>query len=125
MKKKILLIEDDLLACRACEERLREMGYEIDLALDGEEGVAKIGSGCDGIILDIALPKLDGWEILSQLAGDQRRKQIPVIVWTVLDGDHHREKARKLGAVAFVNKFKEDLFEEITKFFPPPLLTNF
>lgn|SRR3990167_87111 len=115
MKKKILLVEDDLLACRAYQKRLINEGYDVDCAIDGEDGFAKSYNGYDCIILDIMLPKLDGWQVLERVKGDDRIKNTPIIVFTVLDGDHHRKNAAELGAHGFVNKHKDDLISTIKK----------
>lgn len=64
---KLLLVEDDLRAARALERGLREEGFAVEVAHDGEEGLflAREG-GFDGLILDVMLPKLDGFTLLSE-----------------------------------------------------------
>ena len=114
-KKKILIIEDDLLACRVYQKRLEKSGYEVDCALDGEEGLTKSHDGYDLIILDIALPKLDGWQVLRELKNHDGTKHTSVVICTALDGDHMRAKTKELGADGFVNKFHDDLFSEVDR----------
>jgi len=114
-KKKILIIEDDLLACRAYQKRLEKAGYEVDCALDGEEGLAKSHKGYDLVILDIALPKLDGWQVLEQLKNHDETCHMPVVVCTVFDGEDYRAKAKEYKADGFVNKFHDDLFSEVER----------
>jgi len=115
MKKKILLVEDDLLACRAYQKLFEKAGFEVDLALDGEEGLTKSHNGYDCILLDIALPKMDGWQVLEKLKNHDGTCHMPVVVCTVLDGDEHKKKAQELGADGFVNKFNDDLLAETLK----------
>jgi len=112
-KKRILIIEDDLLICRAYQKRLGKAGYEVDCAFDGNEGLTKSHNGYDLIILDIALPKLDGWQVLGRLKNHDGTRHTPVLVWTVLDGDHYRQRAKELEAHGFVNKFRDDLLTEV------------
>lgn len=113
MKGKVLLIEDDLLAARAYQKLLENANLQVDCALDGHEGLEKSRQGYHCIILDLALPKLDGWQVLERLKKDDGLKHIPVIICTVLDGEDHRKKATELGAQAFVNKFKDNLLDEV------------
>lgn len=115
MKKKILLVEDDLVACRAYQKQFEKAGFEVDCALDGEEGLAKSDSDYDLILLDIALPKVDGWQVLAKLKDGDKTKKKPVIIFTVLDGDDHRKRAKELGADGFVNKFNDDVLSEVEK----------
>ncbi len=80
---RILVIEDDpdLLFVVACT--LREEGYAVDTAEDGDEGLFKATSwDYDAVVLDIMLPKLDGWSLLERL---RRMKAIPVLMLTAKD----------------------------------------
>lgn len=115
MKRKILLVEDDLLAARAYQRRLEEAGYEVEYALDGEEALHKVHDGYNCVILDLALPKVDGWEVLEKIRNHDGTKHIPVVVCTVLDGEDKRKKVKELGADAYVNKFNDDLVAEVEK----------
>lgn len=115
MGEKILMVEDDLLTARAYQKLLEGAGYKVDVALDGEEALVQSKDGVHCIILDISLPKVDGWEVLARIKGDRGTRHIPVVVSTVLDGDHYREKAKALGADSFVNKFNDDLLSEVEK----------
>ena len=113
MKKKVLLIEDDLLTARAYQKLLENAGLQVECALDGHEGLEKSHQGYNCIILDLALPKLSGWQVLERLKKHDGLKHIPVIICTVLDGEDHRKKATEMGAHAFVNKFKDNLLDEV------------
>lgn len=115
MKKKILIVEDDLPAIRAYQKRLEEVGYEVECALDGEEALNKVHPGYHLVILDLALPKVDGWGVLEKLKNNDGVKHIPVVICTVLDGEDKRKKAKELGADGFVNKFNDDLVAEVER----------
>jgi two-component system OmpR family response regulator len=99
---RILVIEDeaDLLASLA--QALREEGYAVDTAHNGEDGFFK-AEGCDynAIVLDVMLPKLDGWEILKRL---RKIKKTPVLMLTARDQSRDRVKGLDTGADDYVVK---------------------
>jgi len=113
--KKILLIEDEPTLQKAIGRYLEQEGYEIENALDGDIGVeiAKRNKP-DLILLDIILPKKDGFEVLKELKEDETTKDIPVIILTNLEGDSDVEKALSLGATTYLVKANYRL-EEISK----------
>ncbi len=112
--KKILFIEDEPTLQKAIGRYLEQEGYEVKNALDGDLGleIAKKEKP-DLILLDIILPKRDGFEVLSELKTDEETKNIPVIVLTNLEGDADVEKALSLGATTYLVKANYKL-EEIT-----------
>jgi len=113
--KKILLIEDEPTLQKAIGRYLEQEGYEIENALDGDIGleIAKRNKP-DLILLDIILPKKDGFEVLKELKEDETTKDIPVIILTNLEGDSDVEKALSLGATTYLVKANYRL-EEISK----------
>ena len=99
---RILIIEDeaDLLASMA--KALREEGYAVDTAADGEEGLYKAGdAGYDAIVLDVMLPRLDGWELLRRL---RESKTTPVLMLTARDAARDRVRGLDTGADDYVVK---------------------
>ncbi len=99
---RALLIEDeaDLLASLA--RALREEGYAVDTATDGEEGLYKAeGADYDAILLDVMLPRLDGWEILQRL---RQSKKTPVLMLTARDAARDRVRGLDTGADDYVIK---------------------
>ena len=99
---RILIIEDepDLLASLA--RALREEGYAVDSANNGEDGLFNAESyDYDAIVLDVMLPKLDGWEILKRL---RKTKRTPVLVLTARDQSRDRVKGLDTGADDYVVK---------------------
>jgi len=113
--KKILFIEDEPTLQKAIGHFLGEEGYEVKNALDGDLGleIAKKYKP-DLILLDIILPKKDGFEVLKELKADETTKDIPVIVLTNLESDADVEKAISLGATTYLVKANYQL-DEITK----------
>ena len=113
--KKILFIEDEPTLQKAISRFLEQEGYQVMNALDGDLGleIAKKEKP-DLILLDIILPKKDGFEVLKGLKEDETTKDIPVIFLTNLEGDDDVEKALSLGATTYLVKANYKL-EEITK----------
>lgn len=113
--KRILFIEDESALQKTLGEILKQEGYQMISALDGEVGLelAK-NQKPDLILLDLILPKLHGFEVLQQLAKDHQTKQIPVIVLTNLEEMEDIEKALELGATTYLVKENYSL-EEIVK----------
>lgn len=99
---RILIVEDepDLLASLA--QALREEGYAVDMASDGEEGWYRADNyDYDAVVLDVMLPKLDGWEILRRL---RRSKKTPVLMLTARDQLRDRVHGLDTGADDYVVK---------------------
>ena len=115
-KKKILIIEDDGILQKALQEFLADEGFEIFSALDGEEGI-KLGKekNPDLILLDIILPKKDGYEVLKEIKSDENTKKIPVILLTNLGSLNDVERAVELGATTYLIKADYKLEEVSNK----------
>lgn len=113
--KKILFIEDEPALQKAISRFLEEKGYKVDSALDGEVGLATAKKNKpDLILLDLILPKKDGFEVLKELKKDEDTKHIPVIVLTNLEGNADIGEIFSHGAAAYLVKANYDL-EEIVK----------
>jgi DNA-binding response OmpR family regulator len=81
--KRVLLVEDDRFLRRACEKSLRQQGFAVSTAADGEEALrASRAELPDLILLDILMPRLNGIEVLRALRADEKTCAIPVIVLT-------------------------------------------
>jgi two-component system OmpR family response regulator len=99
---RILIVEDEPDLLRSIAQALREEGYAVDTAADGEEGSYKAESyDYDAIILDVMLPKMDGWEILKRL---RKTKRTPVLMLTARDQSRDRVKGLDTGADDYVVK---------------------
>jgi CheY-like chemotaxis protein len=97
--KQILLAEDDRFLRRACEMSLRQLGYTVLLAKDGEEALAIIQTQRPHLVLlDLLMPKLTGLEVLRTLKSSEATRSIPVLVLTNSSRSLDLEEIRALGA---------------------------
>ncbi len=102
---RILLIEDEPSNSRLIEVTLRPLGLETVVAVDGPTGLAAARDwDVEAIILDLALPKLDGWQVLDRIRSDPVTMALPVIVLTAHVGDQHVMRAADSGADVFMTK---------------------
>ena len=106
---KILIVEDDPLMSRMYQKIFTFEKYEVDMAHDGEEGLAKAQSGAPTLILlDVMMPKMNGLQVLEKLKADDRTKAIPVIMLTNLAGQQDAETALSKGAVKYLIKSEHE-----------------
>lgn len=102
---RILIVEDDSILQKAMEEFLVADGFEVIKASDGEEGLRFARSkNPDLILLDIILPKLNGFDVLKKIRGDANTQKVPTILLTNLGGLNDVEKALALGATTYLVK---------------------
>jgi CheY-like chemotaxis protein len=102
---KILLVEDNEMNRDMLSRRLVRSGYEVVMAVEGEEGVTLAKSGApDLVLMDMSLPVLDGWEATRRLKSDPATRDIPVIALTAHAMSGDREKAREAGCDDFDTK---------------------
>jgi CheY-like chemotaxis protein len=95
---KILLVEDNEMNRDMLSRRLKRKGYEVELALDGQEGVTKAQSGSfDLVLMDMSLPVIDGWEATRQIRATPDVATIPIIALTAHAMSGDREKALSAG----------------------------
>lgn len=95
---KVLLVEDNEMNRDMLSRRLERKGYEVVIAVDGQEGVDKARSESPSIILmDMSLPVIDGWEATRQIKADSSLQQIPIIALTAHAMAGDREKALEAG----------------------------
>ena len=95
---KILLVEDDPLNVDMLSRRLKKRGYEVVVAVDGEEAVALGKSDCpDLILMDLGIPVIDGWEATRRLKADPTSAGIPVIALTARAMPEELQSAREAG----------------------------
>jgi DNA-binding response OmpR family regulator len=116
MAKKILFVEDEPALHKTLGEFLKQEGYEVVSALDGEVGLRLAREEKpDLILLDLVLPKLHGFEVLKALKGDSGTENIPVIVLTNLEATADIEKALEIGATTYLVKATYALEEVVEK----------
>lgn len=99
---RILVVEDEPDLLRGLSQALREEGYAVDTAANGEDGLFNAqNTDYDAIVLDVMLPKMDGWEVLSRL---RLSKKTPVLMLTARDQSKDRVKGLDGGADDYVVK---------------------
>jgi two-component system cell cycle response regulator DivK len=102
---KILLVEDNELNRDMLSRRLVRSGFEVVIAVDGQQGVTMATSEApDLILMDISLPVIDGWEATRRLKGDAGTKAIPIIALTAHALTQDREQAFAVGCDDFDTK---------------------
>ena len=102
---KILLVEDNEMNRDMLSRRLVKRGYEVVIAVEGEQGVALARRDSpDLVLMDMSLPVLDGWQATRLLKSDPATRQIPIIALTAHAMAGDREKAREAGCDDFDTK---------------------
>jgi len=113
---KILIIEDDDFFRNFYSSKLKELGYEVDNAPDGEQGMIKIKQfQPDLILLDLIMPKKDGFQLLTELKDNNPSITIPVIVFSTLGQELDVVRAKGMGAQDYINKSVFDFNTVIKK----------
>ena len=117
---KVLLVEDEELLIRMYRTKLELENFEVDIAQDGEKGLAKIREfKPDLVLLDIVLPKLNGIEVLKRIRAEPELKEIPVVILTNASiGDSVKEclEAGALGYIIKSDSTPEQLVQQIRTF---------
>lgn len=117
--KKILVIEDEATLQKALNEVLTGEGYQVFSATDGQKGLELVQEEKpDLILLDIIMPKMDGFEVLKRIKEDDAISQIPIIILTNLSDVNDIQKALDLGATTYLVKADfhiEDVLKKIEK----------
>jgi len=114
--KKILFIEDEPTLQKTVGEILKQEGYTILEALDGELGLSTARSEKpDLVLLDLILPKKNGFEVLESLKNDPETSGIKVIVLTNLESSQDIERALELGATTYLVKANYKLEDVVLK----------
>jgi len=101
---RILLVEDNEMNRDMLTRRLVRRGYEVILAVDGQEGLDKAQSQPDLILMDMSLPVIDGWEATRRLKAAPETAGIPVVALTAHALVDDRDKASRAGCDAFATK---------------------
>jgi len=105
MSNKILIIEDDPLVSRMYQKALGFEDLDVEMAVNGREGVEKAKKLKPSLILcDVMMPEMNGMEVLEHLKADPETSGIPVIMLTNLSGAHDAETAMAKGAFAYMVK---------------------
>ena len=104
-KIKILLVEDEEMLANMYETKFKNEGFDIEKALNGEDGLKKAKEMLpDFILLDIIMPKMDGFAVLKVLKENQKTKNIPVMLLTNLGQEEDIRRGEVLGVVGYLVK---------------------
>jgi len=118
-KKKVLIIEDETALLYALQSQLAAAGLQTFTADDGEKALKMVGEvNPDLIVLDLLLPKVDGWTFLSEIKSKEGSKDVPVVIISNLSDDASQKRGFELGAkdyLAKVNYSMDELVEKIKK----------
>ncbi|MBU4338353.1 response regulator [Patescibacteria group bacterium] len=119
-KTKILIVEDDNFLVKAYQIKFERSGFNVFIAMDGEEGLKIVRKEKPAlIILDLMLPKMNGFEFLKKIKSDENMKNIPVVALSNLGQRADQEKAISLGAAEYFIKTEhtlEEIIEKISKY---------
>lgn len=104
-KNRILIVDDEPELVKAIQIRLEQAGYETLVAYDGQEGLEKAKKEKpDLIILDLMIPKVDGYKVCRMLKFDEKYKKIPIIMLTARAQESDAKLGLETGADAFITK---------------------
>ena len=114
----ILLIDDSLSIRKFVGRMLESAGYQVDTAVDGEDGLRKASAhSYRMIITDLEMPKLNGFEVIQALRSRPQTQETAVVVMTTRAGDKHRQMALSIGASSYIAKPVEEraLLQEVER----------
>ena len=113
--RRVLLVEDDRYLRKAAAAMLRRQGFTVLTAEDGEEALRVAAERPDLILLDLIMPKIQGFEVLKALKRDPRTSGIPVVILSNLGQESDSKAAREMGAVDYWVKSNLDLEELVRR----------
>lgn len=120
IKPKILFVDDDVFLRKVYQSELSEHNYEVITAEDGEQGLQlALTEDPDIVILDMIMPKKNGFEVLTAMQNDLKARDIPVIILSNLGQEDDIKKGLDLGAVDYLVKDEialDTLVEKISHF---------
>ena len=104
-KKRILIVDDEEDLRKMLKFRLESVGYDVTEAGDGNDGLDKARSTKpDLMILDLMLPKIDGYKVCRMLKFDEKHKHIPIIMFTARAQKKDEDMGKEMGADAYITK---------------------
>ena len=119
MTWRILLVEDDRFLRRACEVSLRQRGFSVTLAADGEEALRQVrAERPDLILLDLLMPKMTGIEVLRTLRADPATREIPVLILSNSSREQDFEEIKTLEVSGYFVKATlslQELGDQVTR----------
>lgn len=124
---KLLIVEDDNFLLQIYHQLFKLEGIEVETASDGFDALEKLKNAAtvpDGVVLDVMMPKMDGFQFLAERLKEEKLRNLPVIVLTNLYSEADKKKALDLGARAFILKSNQDpkeLVAQIKQAFVAPV----
>ena len=119
---KVLIVEDDSLIVKIYTTRLQAEGFEVQSAQDGLEGVTKMREFVpDVVLLDVMMPKLDGFGLVTEIKKDPKLQTIPIIMYSNMNNEEEIQRAKSLGVVEFLikaNLTPNQVIEKIKQYLP-------
>jgi two-component system, OmpR family, phosphate regulon response regulator PhoB len=113
---KILVVEDETFLVKIYSIKLKKEGFDVHIAMDGEEAVKMAAEvNPDLILLDLILPKLNGFEALEKIRAQEATKKTPVIVLSNLGHDDDQKRGVALGVTAYLIKANSSIQDVIQK----------
>lgn len=112
----ILIVEDEAFLAKALQDNLQTLGYASSVVFDGEEALERIKTERpDLILLDLLLPKRDGFYVLTKLKENPEWAKIPTLILSNLGGDADIKRALELGADDYLVKSQHSIDEVLNK----------
>ena len=121
-KLSVMVVDDSVTVRKVASRLLERHGMEVIVAKDGVEAMTKLQDTLPSVmLLDIEMPRMDGFELASLMRHDERMQQVPIVMITSRTGEKHRERATEIGVNKFMGKpFQEDdlldAISELTSF---------
>ncbi len=105
MSKRLLIVDDEKDLVETVAFRLKALGYEVIAAYDGQQGLDMARKeNPDLIILDLMLPKIDGYKVCRMLKFDEKFKKIPIIMFSARAQENDKKMGMEVGADAYITK---------------------
>jgi CheY-like chemotaxis protein len=118
----ILVVDDSPVVRKLISSKLEESGYQVILAGSGSEALAAIASKRpDLVLLDVAMPKMDGYQVCERIRKNKSTRNVPVIMISGKDGYFDEERGQKAGTSSFISKpfGPETLMRTLETHLPP------
>lgn len=104
-RARVLVVDDEPDVLLLCRVNLEFEGYEVIEARDGEEALTRVREAApDVVLLDVMLPKLDGWQVLAAIKSDEERRAIPVVLLTAKAQEQDQIRGWSAGAAEYITK---------------------
>jgi chemosensory pili system protein ChpA (sensor histidine kinase/response regulator) len=123
----VMVVDDSITVRKVTQRHLQKRGVDVLLAKDGVDAMDQLRENVpDVMLVDIEMPRMDGYELTQLVRSDSRLKHVPIIMITSRAGDKHRDKALALGVNIYMTKpYQEDtLLANINNLLPSHLVMS-